>query len=232
MNEPQHPQIRLIEALLFASPAPVSYKMLLERIGDEVLLGSLLSILQEDYATRGIHFVEIDGTYSFRTAPDLAPDLQLVTEVKRKLPRVAAETLAIIAYHQPVTRAEIESIRGVATASGTLDILLERGWVRPGKRRETPGRPVTWVTTLEFLSHFNLTALQDLPGLEELKASGMLDARPALDGMAVTETDTTLREHNVTTDTADDMAEPAHWVAEDEALTTDHAPTTLAASGA
>lgn len=211
MNTPQHPGIRLIEALLFASPEPVTHAMLLARIGDEVALGTLLEMLKEDYAERGIHFVEIDGTYSFRTAPDLAAELQVVSEVKRKLPRAAAETLAIIAYHQPVTRAEIEAIRGVATAAGTLDLLMERGWVRPGRRRDTPGRPVTWVTTLDFLSHFNLASLNDLPGLDELKASGMLDARPALAGFGAPEDDTTLREHNATTDT-----EPEHWVAEDD----------------
>jgi len=214
MNTPEHPAIRLIEALLFASPEPVTHKLLLDRIGDDVVLGTLLSMLKEQYAERGINFVETDGTYSFRTAPDLAQELQIVTEVKRKLPRVAAETLAIIAYHQPVTRAEIETIRGVATAAGTLDMLLERGWVRPGKRRETPGRPVTWVTTLEFLSHFNLTSLNDLPGLEELKASGMLDPRPVMSGLSAPDDDTTLREHNVTTDTEQ---EPEHWVAEDDA---------------
>lgn len=213
MNTPEHPALRLIEALLFASPEPVTHKTLVDRIGDEVVLGALLEQLKQDYAERGINFVEIDGTYSFRTAPDLATELQIVTEVKRKLPRAAAETLAIIAYHQPVTRAEIESIRGVATATGTLDMLLERGWVRPGRRRDTPGRPVTWVTTLEFLSHFNLTSLQDLPGLEELKASGMLDARPVMGGLTAPDDASALPEHNVTTDTA---AEPEHWVAEDD----------------
>lgn len=216
MNTIAHPALRLIEALLFASPEPVTHKTLVDRIGDEVVLGALLEQLKQDYAERGINFVEIDGTYSFRTAPDLAAELQIVTEVKRKLPRAAAETLAIIAYHQPVTRAEIESIRGVATATGTLDMLLERGWVRPGRRRDTPGRPVTWVTTLEFLSHFNLTSLQDLPGLEELKASGMLDARPVMGGLTAPDGDSALPEHNVVTDTEE---EPDHWVAEDDAQT-------------
>ena len=213
MMTPEHPALRLIEALLFASPEPVTHKALVDRIGDEVVLGALLEQLKQDYAERGINFVEIDGTYSFRTAPDLATELQIVTEVKRKLPRAGAETLAIIADHQPVTRAEIESIRGVATATGTLDMLLERGWVRPGRRRDTPGRPVTWVTTLEFLSHFNLTALQDLPGLEELKASGMLDARPVMGGLTAADGDSALPEHNVVTDTEE---EPDHWVAEDD----------------
>lgn len=207
-----HPQLRLIEALLFASPQPVTHTALLARIGDDVTLGALLSMLKEDYAPRGVNLVETGDSYSFRTAPDLAGAMQLVTEPKRKLPRAAAETLAIIAYHQPVTRAEIETIRGVATATGTVDLLLERGWIRPGKRRQTPGRPVTWVTTAAFLSHFNLTSLNDLPGLEELKASGMLDARPAFAAMPVEDDDTTLRDHNVTTDTE----ELAHWIAEDD----------------
>lgn len=213
MNTPEHPALRLIEALLFASTEPVTHKALVERIGDEVVLGALLEQLKQDYAGRGINFVEIDGTYSFRTAPDLAAELQIVAEVRRKLPRAAAETLAIIAYHQPVTRAEIESIRGVATATGTLDMLLERGWVRPGRRRDTPGRPVTWVTTLEFLSHFNLTSLQDLPGLDELKASGMLDARPVMSGLNAPDGESALPDHNVATDTEE---EPDHWVAEDD----------------
>ncbi|MEQ1651373.1 MAG: SMC-Scp complex subunit ScpB [Hyphomicrobium sp.] len=211
-DEEIHPQLRLIEALLFASGTPVSHQTLLDRIGDDVILGTLLSMLKEDYAARGVNLIEIEGTYSFRTAPDLAEHLQIVTEPKRKLPRAAAETLAIVAYHQPVTRAEIETIRGVATATGTVDTLLERGWIRPGKRRNTPGRPVTWMTTTEFMSHFNLTSLNDLPGLDELKASGLLDAKPVLATMTVNDEDTTLREHNVTTDTE----EPSHWVAEDD----------------
>ncbi|MGB4101129.1 MAG: SMC-Scp complex subunit ScpB [Alphaproteobacteria bacterium] len=211
-DEEIHPQLRLIEALLFASPVPVTHQMLLDRIGDDVILGTLLSMLKEHYAGRGVNLVEIDQTYSLRTAPDLAEQLQIVTEPKRKLPRAAAETLAIIAYHQPVTRAEIETVRGVATATGTIDMLLERGWIRPGRRRTTPGRPVTWVTTTEFMSHFNLASLNDLPGLEELRASGLLDAKPVLASMTVDEQDTTLREHSVTTDTE----EPAHWVAEDD----------------
>ncbi len=211
-NEEIHPQLRLIEALLFASPTPVTHQMLLDRVGDDVILGTLLSMLKEDYAARGVNLIEIDQTYSFRTAPDLAEHLQIVTEPKRKLPRAAAETLAIIAYHQPITRAEIETIRGVATATGTVDMLLERGWIRPGRRRNTPGRPVTWVTTTEFISHFNLASLHDLPGLEELKASGLLDAKPVLATMVADDDDTTLREHNVTTDTE----EPSHWVAEDD----------------
>ncbi len=213
-NDDIHPQLRLIEALLFASPQPVTHAMLLQRVGDDVVLGTLLSMLKDDYAKRGVNLVEIGDTYSFRTAPDLAGSLQIVTEPKRKLPRAAAETLAIISYHQPITRAEIETIRGVATATGTVDLLLERNWIRPGKRRQTPGRPVTWVTTQEFLSHFNLSSLADLPGLEELKASGLLDTKPVMGAITVEDDDTTLRDHNVTTDTDE---EPTHWVAEDDA---------------
>ena len=129
---------------------------------------------------RGIDLVRTAGRWSFRTAPDLAEKLRVDAEVQRKLSRATVETLAIIAYHQPVTRAEIESIRGVATSKGTLDILMEAGWVRPGKRRETPGRPLTWITTDGFLDHFGLESLRDLPNLEDLKASGLLDSRPVL----------------------------------------------------
>ena len=117
----------------------------------------------------GIDLVCTAGRWSFRTAPDLAEKLRVDAEVQRKLSRATVETLAIIAYHQPVTRAEIESIRGVATSKGTLDILMEAGWVRPGKRRETPGRPLTWITTDGFLDHFGLESLRDLPNLEDLK---------------------------------------------------------------
>src|SRR6202000_270148 len=124
-----------------------------------------------------------DGAGASRPPAHLAGQMKITRQPRRKLPRAAAEVLAIIAYHQPVTRAEIESIRGVETSRGTLDILLELGWVRPGKRRETPGRPLTWNTTMDFLSHFNLESLQDLPGIEELKAAGLLDARPVLSNL-------------------------------------------------
>ncbi|MEJ0062884.1 MAG: SMC-Scp complex subunit ScpB [Alphaproteobacteria bacterium] len=216
MTEELHPQLRMIEALLFASTEPVTRNALLARVGDDVTLEALLDMLKKDYAPRGVNLVAIGDAYGFRTAPDLADQLQIVTEPRRKLPRAASETLAIIAYHQPVTRAEIEAIRGVATATGTLDLLLERAWIRPGRRRDTPGRPVTWVTTTDFMSHFNLSSLNDLPGLEELKASGLLNAQPVLAGLGAPDDDTTLRDHNVTTDTE----EPAHWVAEDDAAQT------------
>jgi segregation and condensation protein B len=175
-----NPEIRLLEALIFASAEPLDERTLADRMGSGVDLGTLLTELRRDYAGRGIDLVCTAGRWSFRTAPDLAEKLRVDAEVQRKLSRATVETLAIIAYHQPVTRAEIESIRGVATSKGTLDILMEAGWVRPGKRRETPGRPLTWITTDGFLDHFGLESLRDLPNLEDLKASGLLDARPVL----------------------------------------------------
>lgn len=202
-------KMRLLEAMLFASTEPLSVAALQQKMGEGISTEELLARLQEEYAERGVHLVETDGVWSFRTAPDLAGFLQITTQPRRKLPRATAETLAIIAYHQPVTRAEIESIRGVATSTGTLDMLMEIGWVRPGKRRETPGRPVTWVTTPDFLSHFNLGALSELPGMEELKASGLLDARPVLATMTVDENDTTL-------DADRDNGDEGHWIAEDD----------------
>ena len=127
------------------------------------------------YENRGVNLVEVGKGWAFRTAPDLAPEMTVYREVRRKLSRAALETLAIISYHQPVTRAEIEEIRGVGLSRGTLDNLLEAGWVKPKGRRKTPGRPVTWVTTQEFLNHFGLIDVEDLPGVEELKAVGLIE---------------------------------------------------------
>lgn len=172
--------LRVLEAILFASGEPLSTEMLWNQLGRESNVLESLHQLKAIYAQRGVNLVETGGYWSFRTAPDLAGQLKITRQPRRKLPRAAAEVLAIIAYHQPVTRAEIESIRGVETSRGTLDILLELSWVRPGKRRETPGRPLTWHTTPDFLSHFNLESLTDLPGLDELKAAGLLDTRPIL----------------------------------------------------
>jgi segregation and condensation protein B len=174
------PELRLLEALIFASAEPLDERTLADRLGGGVDISRLLAELKQDYAGRGIDLVRTAGRWSFRTTPDLAEKLRVDAEVQRKLSRATVETLAIIAYHQPVTRAEIESIRGVATSKGTLDILMEAGWVRPGKRRETPGRPLTWITTDGFLDHFGLESLRDLPNLEDLKASGLLDSRPVL----------------------------------------------------
>jgi len=172
--------LRILEAVLFASAEPLALSVLAEQCGEGVDVTALLHQLKDIYAGHGVHLVETDGQWSFRTASDLAGHLKITRKPRRKLPRAASEVLAIIAYHQPVTRADIESIRGVETSKGTLDILLELGWVRPGKRRDTPGRPLTWQTTQDFLSHFNMETLIDLPGLEELKAAGLLDTRPVL----------------------------------------------------
>src|SRR3954447_22609318 len=177
-------QLRLLEALLFAAPAPLSEAELAERIGLEADVPGLLQELSANYAERGVHVVRLAGGWTFRTAPELASFLVSERPVSRKLSRAAVETLAIIAYHQPVTRAEIEAIRGVALARGTLDRLLEIGWVRPRGRREAPGRPLTWATTPAFLAHFGLDSLKDLPGIDELRAAGLLDIGPASLGEA------------------------------------------------
>jgi segregation and condensation protein B len=175
-------QQRLLEALLFAAPAPLSEAELAERLGLEAGIAGLLHQLAASYAERGINLVRLAGGWTFRTAPDLAPFLVSERPVSRKLSRAAVETLAIIAYHQPVTRAEVEAIRGVALARGTLDRLLEMGWVRPRGRRDSPGRPLNWATTPAFLAHFGLDDLTELPGLDELRA-----AEPAEEAEAVGE---------------------------------------------
>src|SRR4051812_26606110 len=177
-------QLRLLEALLFAAPEPLSEEELTRRLGEETDVGGLLRELSETYAGRGMNLARLAGGWTFRTAPDLAPNLRSERAVSRKLSRAAVETLAIVAYHQPVTRAEIEAIRGVALARGTLDRLLEAGWVRPRGRRDAPGRPLTWMTTPEFLGHFGLDSLKDLPGIDELRAAGLLDIGPVSLGEA------------------------------------------------
>jgi len=171
--------LRLVEAFLFASGEPVTETAISERLHDGANIASLMAELAGHYAERGINLNRVAGKWAFRTAPDLAAHLKIETRVGRKPSRAAVETLAIIAYHQPVTRTEVEEIRGVAASRGTFDVLLEAGWVRPVGRRRTPGRPATWGTTSQFLEHFGLDELSDLPGIDELKASGMLDARPA-----------------------------------------------------
>lgn len=173
--------LRLLEALLFASAEPLSTRILHERMPEGADVGGLLLALQDHYRGRGIELQEKQGVWAFRTAPDLAESLSMEKQVSRKLSRAAMETLAIVAYHQPVTRAEIENIRGVATHKGTLDTLMEMNWIKPGRRRESPGRPLTWVTTGDFLDHFSLESLMDLPGMDEMKAAGLLDRRPAIE---------------------------------------------------
>lgn len=180
----QDDRLRLLEALLFAAPEPLSEFDLARWLGDEQIVTALLRQLGEAYAERGINLVRLAGGWTFRTAPDLAPQLRTERAVARKLSRAAVETLAIVAYHQPVTRAEIEAIRGVALARGTLDRLMEAGWVRPTGRRDTAGRPLNWVTTPAFLAHFGLDTLNELPGIDELRAAGLLDIGPAVLGEA------------------------------------------------
>lgn len=169
-------ELRILEALLFAAEEPLDEKTLSARLPAGVDVHALLTQLQQDYAARGVNLVRVAGKWALRTAGDLAWLLTREAVVPRKLSRAAIETLAIVAYHQPVTRAEIEEIRGVTTSKGTLDVLLETGWIRLRGRRKAPGRPVTYGTTEAFLSHFGLDALGDLPGLDELKGAGLFEA--------------------------------------------------------
>ena len=173
-------QLRLLEALLFAAAEPLGPEQLARHLPERADLETLLEELSGLYANRGVNLVRSGRRWAFRTAADLAPLMRFEKTVERKLSRAAVETLAIVAYHQPVTRGEIEEIRGVALSKGTLDALLEAGWVKPKGRRRTPGRPVTWGTAEAFLDHFGLESLDALPGVGELKAAGLLDTRPAI----------------------------------------------------
>ena len=175
--EDRRQNLRMAEALLFAAGEPLSAEEIATRLPEGADVAGLLRQLKEDYETRGVNLVQVAGKWSFRTAGDLSFLLSREAVEQRRLSRAALETLAIIAYHQPVTRADIEEIRGVMTSAGTLDVLLECGWIRMRGRRRTPGRPITYGTTEAFLSHFGLDTVSDLPGVEELKAAGLLDAR-------------------------------------------------------
>jgi segregation and condensation protein B len=170
-------ELRLVEALLFASAEPLGEDAIAERLPAGADVSALLARLAQDYAGRGVELRRVAGKWAFRTALDLAPALRIETIEDKRLSRAQLETLAIVAYHQPVTRAEIEDIRGVSTSRGTLDILLDTGWVRMRGRRRSPGRPVTYGTTEAFLIHFSLDSIKDLPGLDELKGTGLMDAR-------------------------------------------------------
>src|SRR5215218_6170849 len=176
-SEQRPEELRLLETMLFAASEPLSEKDLAARLPEGVDVGAALNKLQEEYAARGVNLVRIGGKWTFRTADDLSWLLSKETVETRKLSRAAIETLAIIAYHQPVTRAEIEEIRGVSTSKGSVDVLLQTEWIKPRGRRKAPGRPVTYGTTEAFLSHFGLDAVSDLPGIDELKGSGLLDGR-------------------------------------------------------
>jgi segregation and condensation protein B len=188
-------ELRLLEALLFAADGPLDEATLKRPLPDGVDLKAALAMLQAEYATRGVNLVRIGKKWTFRTAGDLSWLLTKQTVETRKLSRAAIETLAIVAYHQPVTRAEIEEIRGVQTATGTLDVLLKTGWIRPRGRRKAPGRPLTYGTTETFLSHFGLEEVGDLPGLDELKGAGLLEGNmPAGFGVPMPSDDSTLRD--------------------------------------
>ena len=177
MSEPPDDLLRAVEATIFAAEDPLSAEQIAAHLGDadRQAIREALAQLQEDYAGRGIALVERGRRWHFETAGDLAHLLRTTREQSRRLSRAATEVLAIVAYHEPVSRAEIESIRGVQTAKGTLDVLLEAGWIKVAGRREVPGRPVIYATTPEFLDHFGLSSRRDLPGIEELRATGMLD---------------------------------------------------------
>ena len=199
--------LRLVEALIFASANTLSLDALAERLPDDTDVEALLAELAEHYAARGVNLVKVAGGYGFRTAPDLAQKLKIEQPINRKLSRAAVETLAIIAYHQPVTRAEIEQIRGVGLSKGTLDFLFEQNWILPMGRRRAPGKPVTWGTTPFFLEHFGLGALEDLPGHDELKAAGLLDARAEVSIYRPEEADLPLDDDEDTTEPLDTGAD-------------------------
>lgn len=188
-------ELRLLEALLFASSEPLDQAALAKRMPDGIDIKQALAQLQAEYALRGVNLVKIGNKWTFRTANDLSWLMTRESTETRRLSRAAIETLAIIAYHQPVTRSEIEEIRGVITSKGTLDVLLETGWIRPRGRRKTPGRPLTFGTTEAFLSQFSLEALGDLPGLDELRGTGLLDPRlPSSFSIPMPSDDPALRE--------------------------------------
>ncbi|MBC7953002.1 MAG: SMC-Scp complex subunit ScpB [Rhodospirillaceae bacterium] len=205
--------LRLIEAMLFASAEPLDERALAERLPANMDVAAVLGELQQHYALRGVNLMRRGGKWAFRTAPDLAGQLVIEQTQTRRLSRAAIEVLAIIAYNQPITRAEIEEVRGVALSKGTLDLLFEAGWIRPRGRRRTPGRPLQWATSEAFLDHFGLESLEDLPNLKELKAAGLLDTRPAADayGNRAVEGDSPV-------DTLEDDEEPPLELLDDDML--------------
>ncbi|MEN3347082.1 MAG: segregation and condensation protein [Bradyrhizobium sp.] len=225
-------ELRLLEALLFASSEPIDQATLAKRMPDGVDIKKALAQLQAEYAPRGVNLVRVANKWTFRTAGDLSWLMTRESTETRKLSRAAIEVLAIIAYHQPVTRAEIEEIRGVVTSKGTIDVLLETGWIRPRGRRKTPGRPLTFGTTDGFLSQFSLEALGDLPGLEELKGTGLLDSRlPTGFSVPSPTDDVTLREDEDPLEPGDTLelllapsAEPDAEASEADAEVSEDAP--------
>ncbi len=201
------PSLRAVEATLFAAEQPMTVEQIRAYVGEGIDITAALTQLEAHYQGRGIELVRRGKAWHFQTAADLAHILRREREENRKLSRAAVETLAIIAYHEPVSRAEIEAIRGVQISKGTLDVLMEAGWVRPAGRREVPGRPLIYATTQEFLSHFGLASRRDLPGIADLKAAGLLDPVDlVLEGF---EGDDTLSKDN-DANQIDDMLEKSH----------------------
>jgi segregation and condensation protein B len=202
--------IRAVEATLFAAEEPMTAEAISGRLGGADVREALKA-LEAQYSERGVHLVERGKRWHFQTAPDLAHLLRTEREQQRRLSRAATEVLAIVAYHEPVSRAEIESIRGVQTSGGTLDVLMEAGWVRIVGRREVPGRPVIFATTPEFLTHFGLASRKDLPGIDELKAAGLLDpVDDAYEALAVQMGDAADETPEAEPDEADDADGLAH----------------------
>ena len=173
---------KIVEALIFSSAEPISYLELQKTITDKKLLDEILTVLENKYISSGVNLCIINNTYAFRTSSEVSEYLNIERIVPKPLSRAATETLAIIAYHQPITRSEIENIRGVSLSRGTIDLLLELGWIQPGQRRSTPGNPLTWKTSNNFLDHFGLKEIKELPGIEDLKSSGLLDKNKIIFG--------------------------------------------------
>jgi segregation and condensation protein B len=166
---------KIVEAIIFSSSEPVPIKILAKTVMDNFLLEDILLSLEIKYTSSGINLYKINNTFAFRTSPDVSEFLNIEKKVPKPLSRAATETLSVIAYHQPITRSEIENIRGVSLSKGTLDLLLELSWIKPGHRRATPGRPLTWITSISFLDHFGLKNISELPGIDDLKNSGLLE---------------------------------------------------------
>jgi segregation and condensation protein B len=200
--------LRIAEALVFAAAEPLDEATIASRLPDGADVAAIMAELQRVYSGRGVNLVRVARKWTFRTAADLAWLLAREDREQKKLSRAAIETLAIVAYHQPVTRADIEDIRGVAVSKGALDVLMETGWVRMRGRRRTPGRPITYGTTQEFLVHFGLDAIGDLPGLDELKGAGLFEGRlPAGFGVPLPSDDSSLAEDEEPLDAAADLRE-------------------------
>ena len=166
---------KVVEAMIFSSSEPISFKILEKIAFDNSVLEDILTSLETKYSSSGINLYKIDNTFAFRTSPEVSEFLNIEKTVPKPLSRAATETLSIIAYHQPITRSEIEHIRGVSLSKGTLDLLLELSWIQPGHRKSTPGRPLTWKTSNNFLDHFGLKNISELPGIDDLKNSGLLE---------------------------------------------------------